>query len=632
MAQTNYTPISLYYSATASATPTAGNLVAGELALNTNDGKLFYKDSSGVVQTLASKAGNVNVSTFSGGTTGLTPNTATTGAVTLAGTLNVANGGTGLTTLTAGYIPYGNGTSAFGSSSNLFWDGTNSRLGIGTTTPGVKIDIIAANNTSLASVLRVNSNNVAVNTSIAYDGVVGSGQLTVQAGTSSPLIFGSNATEQMRLTSAGYLGIGTSSPTQPVQLTNNQNGSTWLNVVNTNSGSGAAAGVLFTNNSGDYGAISLYSSANPPANALVIRTLSTNPLVFGTNSIEVMRLDSSGNLGLGVTPGAWSGWKAVQVSPIASLASISGYTVLGSNWLGASGSDKYITTDYATRYLQVSGQHQWQIAPSGTAGNAITFTTGMTLDNSGNLLVGTTSNIYPAANRTVINVNGTSQALIGMQTGGTAKAYILHDGTDQSFNNQANGSQIFYTNTTERMRIDSSGNLLVGKTTASETTGVGFVFTPSGYSGVTPILGITSSGSTNATDTYHLYSTGASAFRFYVDMAGTVHATSIVITAISDERLKENIKDLDTGLSTIMALKPRRFDWKEGKGQDKKNAAGFIAQEFQEVLPNSISTFKAGGDGIEYLTMNHEELIPTLVKAIQELSAEVNQLKQKLGV
>jgi hypothetical protein len=56
MAQTNYTPISLYYSATASATPSAGNLVAGELAINTNDGKLFYKDSSNVVQTLASKS------------------------------------------------------------------------------------------------------------------------------------------------------------------------------------------------------------------------------------------------------------------------------------------------------------------------------------------------------------------------------------------------------------------------------------------------------------------------------------------------------------------------------------------------------------------------------------------------
>jgi len=57
MAQTNYTPISLYYSTTASAVPTAANLVPGELAINTNDGKLYYEDSSGVVQVLASKAG-----------------------------------------------------------------------------------------------------------------------------------------------------------------------------------------------------------------------------------------------------------------------------------------------------------------------------------------------------------------------------------------------------------------------------------------------------------------------------------------------------------------------------------------------------------------------------------------------
>jgi hypothetical protein len=56
MAQTSYTPISLYYSATTTNVPTAGNLVAGELALNTADGKLFYKDSSGVVQTIATKA------------------------------------------------------------------------------------------------------------------------------------------------------------------------------------------------------------------------------------------------------------------------------------------------------------------------------------------------------------------------------------------------------------------------------------------------------------------------------------------------------------------------------------------------------------------------------------------------
>ena len=110
MAQSGYTPLSLYYSATATNTPTAGNLVAGELALNTADGKLFYKDSAGNVQTIASKAGNVNVSSFSGGTTGLTPNTATTGAVTLAGTLAATNGGTAQTTYTTGDTLYASAT------------------------------------------------------------------------------------------------------------------------------------------------------------------------------------------------------------------------------------------------------------------------------------------------------------------------------------------------------------------------------------------------------------------------------------------------------------------------------------------------------------------------------------------
>jgi hypothetical protein len=66
MAQTGFTPISNYYSATAAAVPTAGNLVAGELAINTNDGKLFYKDSSGVVQTIATKATAALPSTTTG--------------------------------------------------------------------------------------------------------------------------------------------------------------------------------------------------------------------------------------------------------------------------------------------------------------------------------------------------------------------------------------------------------------------------------------------------------------------------------------------------------------------------------------------------------------------------------------
>tara|TARA_R110001606_G_C14871622_1_gene589931 strand:- start:13 stop:453 length:441 start_codon:yes stop_codon:yes gene_type:complete len=112
MAETGYTPIQLYRSATASAAPTAGNLLDGELALNTNDGKLYYKNSGGAVAVLADGAlpgtGTVTSVQVAGGSTGLTysggPITGA-GTITTAGTLVTANGGTGLTAIgTAGQV------------------------------------------------------------------------------------------------------------------------------------------------------------------------------------------------------------------------------------------------------------------------------------------------------------------------------------------------------------------------------------------------------------------------------------------------------------------------------------------------------------------------------------------------
>jgi len=112
MAATGYTPISLYYSTTASAVPVNTNLVNGELAINITDGKLYYKNNSGVVTLLANAATAAPVTTFSAGTTGFTPSTATSGAITLAGTLATTNGGTGLTSFTSGGAVYATSTSA----------------------------------------------------------------------------------------------------------------------------------------------------------------------------------------------------------------------------------------------------------------------------------------------------------------------------------------------------------------------------------------------------------------------------------------------------------------------------------------------------------------------------------------
>ena len=111
------------------------------------------------------------------------------------------------------------------------------------------------------------------------------------------------------------------------------------------------------------------------------------------NLITAMTLDASGNLGLGVAPNSWTG-KAIEVGYAgdAVFGYASGNINLTSGCYYNSGWKYATTSTPVTYYNQSSGSHSWFTAPSGTAGNAISFTTAMTLDAGGNLLVGTTSN------------------------------------------------------------------------------------------------------------------------------------------------------------------------------------------------------------------------------------------------
>lgn len=108
MAASGFTPLKLYNSSTPGQQPLAANLQVGELAINIADGLLFYKNAAGNVAQFSSSAGSVASISF--GTTGLTPSTASSGAVTVAGTLNVANGGTNITSYAAGDVIYASGT------------------------------------------------------------------------------------------------------------------------------------------------------------------------------------------------------------------------------------------------------------------------------------------------------------------------------------------------------------------------------------------------------------------------------------------------------------------------------------------------------------------------------------------
>ena len=236
-------------------------------------------------------------------------------------------------------------------------------------------------------------------------------------------------------------------------------------------------------------------------------------------------------------------------------------------------------------------------------------TTAVTIDASQNVGIGTSS---PSARLQVTSSGQFSDLLMSTANVTTA---LFSDSTNLFgvVGTTTNDPFLFYTNNTEKSRFSATGKF-------------GVALDPNGNSGMIQAkagVGI---------DTFGGYSS-AGAFTFAVSGAGQIYAVSTSIAAISDERLKENIRDLDSGLADVMALKPRLYDWKEGKGADIKNARGFIAQEFEEVFPDLVSGWREPApEGEEPYKSMRQDLIPTLVKAIQELKVIVDTQAERIAV
>jgi hypothetical protein len=323
--------------------------------------------------------------------------------------LPVSVGGTGLDTFTIGDIMYASATQTLSKLSDVATGNAIISGGVGVAPSYGKIGLT----THVSGVLPVVNGGTGVTTSTGTGSVVLSnspaltGQVSFADGTAAApsiahtgdlnagLFFpaadtvavATAGTERMRVSSAGDVGIGTASPSASLDVLTQVTGALGISLRGRSSDNVSD----FSLKSND--AATVYGQIQGRSTDLRIQTGTALPITFFTNSTERMRIDSSGNVGIGVTPSAWvSASKAVQLPGISlESTSTTAGNIFANAYRDSSFVRRYVNTGTANQFDMSSAGFRWFNAPSGTAGDAITFTQSMTLDASGNLGIGTSS-------------------------------------------------------------------------------------------------------------------------------------------------------------------------------------------------------------------------------------------------
>jgi hypothetical protein len=343
-----------------------------------------------------------------------------------------------------------------GTTPKFFWDASAERLAIGVgTSPDAAMHVGEASYPQIRTV---------------YTGID-----SWDMGVTSGSIFRlgkANAADSASLfqTDSGNVGIGTSSPENKLHINSGALSIDGTSTVGARDGftsygiklNGAETGIFHEFNGG----IRMSSSGNPSFMAFHTRG------ALDSQGSERVRIDSSGNVGIGIVPDAWAiTGPAIQLGGTGHLATSNQYAYVGSNYY-YDGGWKYTTSSTAAQYRQDSGTHQWLTAASGTADAALTWSESMRIASDGKVGIGTSS-----PNRLLDIENAAGDAFVSIVSDPTSRSAIFLGDTGSDavcrldYDNNTNSLSI-WTNSAEAMRITSAGNVGIGTTSPSQALDV----------------------------------------------------------------------------------------------------------------------------------------------------------------
>jgi hypothetical protein len=406
--------------------------------------------------------------------------------------------------------------------------------------------------------------------------------------------------EAVRIDSSGNVGIGLTNPSSyySSSLVVDAPAEDGITIV---SPSNATGYLMFADGTSGSQAYEGYIAYNHLNNYLHLRA--NDHIKLETNSGERLRIDSSGNVGIGVVPSAFllpnGSTGALQLQSGGLLSAYNANTYLSQNWYYNAG-EKYIANGSASRYAQTGAEHVWSSAGNNTsgAGAGLSWQERMRIDSSGNVGIGTTA---PDQNLTVKAANAkiSAQSTADGQIIGFQARYLNHTTLYGSFEYATGDAQLYIDN-------NFQGNNGV-------YSNIRFRNCPNGSASLTDRMII--QGSTGNVGI------GTTAPSEKLHVSGNILATGN-ITAYSDRNLKENIEPILNAVEKVQQLNGVTYNRNDLEDTTKRYA-GIIAQDLQAVLPEAVE-----GDSI--LRVDYNATIGLLIEAIKEQQVQIDKLKAKL--